>query len=63
MMKKIEYDINKRWEAGTPHHIKSEEVAKIIEKADTEGLWCFGGDGDNGEELMYYLDIYFEENE
>lgn len=59
----IEKDIGKRWELGIPHHPKSLEVSKIIRKADEEGYWRFGGDGDNGEEILYYLDIYFEEEE
>ena len=49
-----------RWEEGIDHHPESYEVAKIIHQYDTFGLYEFGGDGDNGEELLYYLDIYFE---
>lgn len=59
----VETDINKRWEQGLPHHEKSLEIKKIIRKADTDGHWDFGGDGDNGEELLYYLDIYFEQED
>ena len=59
----VETDIEKRWEQGLEHHYKSMEVAKIIKKADTDGMWSFGGDGDNGEELLYYLDIYFEQED
>ncbi len=61
----IETDINKRWEEGTPHHPKSEELVHAITELDFEyggDYFCFkvGGDGDNGEHLMYLLDIYFE---
>jgi hypothetical protein len=64
----IEYDINKRWEQGTPHHPKSEALFKRIEQIDFEFCdgyfdWQAGGDGDNGENLMYEMDIYFEEQD
>ncbi len=62
---KVETNIEKRWEQGLPHHPKSVEVAKSIAKIDYEhgdDYFCFkfGGDGDNGEHLMYLLDIHFE---
>jgi len=61
----IEWDINKRWENGTPHHPKSIKLFKSIETIDFELVgdyfrWKSGGDGDNGETLMYEMDIYFE---
>jgi hypothetical protein len=61
----VERDINKRWEQGMPHHPKSEALYKDIESLDWEygdDYFCFksGGDGDNGEHLMYLLDIIFE---
>ena len=61
----VERDLNKRWENGVAHHPKSEELYKAIEKIDFEiggdfFCWKSGGDGDNGEALMYELDIYFE---
>jgi hypothetical protein len=63
---KVEYDINKRWEKGTPHHPKSLKLMKRVNELDWEllkGSFDFktGGDGDSGETLMYLLDIYFEE--
>ena len=65
MGNKVETDINKRWENNIPHHPKSEELFKAIAKIDYElggdfFCWKSGGDGDNGEHLMYELDIYFE---
>ena len=62
----IEYDINKRWEKGDPHHPKSVDLFKRIAEIDSAlcgdyFCWKSGGDGDNGESLMYEMDIYFEE--
>lgn len=61
----VERDINKRWEKGTPHHYKSLEIYNAISTLDFKFggdffCWKSGGDGDNGEHLMYELDIYFE---
>lgn len=61
----VERDINKRWENGTGHHPKSEALFKALAKIDHETCgdyfcWKSGGDGDNGEALMYQMDIYFE---
>ena len=66
--KMVETDITKRWENGIPHHPKSEELVTRIIDADFEyggDFFCFkcGGDGDNGEHLMYLLDIIFEEDD
>lgn len=54
-----------RWDKGLDHHPKSEEIMKALEIIDTEffGMyfdWRTGGDGDNGESLMFELDVYFE---
>lgn len=65
----VEYDVNKRWENGTPqHHPKSVVLMKRVGDLDWEllqGHFDFktGGDGDNGETLMYLLDIFFEERD
>jgi len=64
----IEYDLAKRWEQGTEHHPKSINLYKRIEALDFKhggDSFCFksGGDGDNGEHLMYLMDIYFEEKD
>jgi hypothetical protein len=61
----INTDINDRWEKDVPHHPMSIELYKIlahidfVHGGDAFG-WKSGGDGDNGEHLMYELDIYFE---
>ena len=67
-IKYVEYNIGKRWETGVPHHPKSKALMKSIEDIDFKFggdyfCWKTGGDGDNGENLMYLLDIIFEEDE
>lgn len=62
-MKKIETDPEKRWELGLPHHPESNKIKKIIKQYDTNGEFEFGGDGDNGETLLYILDVYFEKRD
>jgi len=64
-MDKVERDINKRWESGVGHHPKSNELFKALSEIDFKFCgdyfgWNSGGDGDNGETLMYQMDIYFE---
>lgn len=54
-----------RWEAGTEHHPKAVRLAKFLEEHDFKDYgdsmaWSFGGDGDNGETLLYQLDAFFE---
>lgn len=61
----IERNINKRWENGIEHHPRSEEIYEALAYLDYNlgsDYFCFksGGDGDNGEHLMYLLDIFFE---
>ena len=58
-------NINDRFEQGIEHDPRSEEIFKGIVKIDYEECddyfcWKWGGDGDNGETLMYQLDEYFE---
>ena len=63
----IEEDIGKRWEQGTAHHEKSEELYDAIAEIDFKmgDTFCFksGGDGDNGEILMYLMDVFFEKQD
>lgn len=60
--------INERWEKGVPHDGRSRDIYNHIAKKDFEECgdsFCFksGGDGDNGEHLMYLLDDYFEKQD
>lgn len=57
-----------RWEQGVPHHPRSKEIYEAIAKADFEvggDYFAFksGGDGDNGEHLMYLLDHLIDSGE
>lgn len=59
--------IGYRWENGVAHEPRSIEIYKAIERLDLEegdDFFCFksGGDGDNGEHLMYLLDLFFEDS-
>lgn len=52
-------NIDERWEAGLSHGKLAEafyEVARKVKDAD----YKFGGDGDDGENIMYVLDILEE---
>lgn len=54
-----------RWSKGTAHHPKSIRLMKFLEKIDFNDYsdyfcWKVGGDGDNGETLMFQLDAFFE---
>ena len=65
---KVETNLNTRWENGIPHHPKSIATYKAITKNDSLYGGDFldlksGGDGDNGEHLMYLLDIMYETEE
>lgn len=56
--------LTQRWEDGIPHDPRSVELYKHIEKLDFDECndsLCLksGGDGDNGEHLMYLMDDYF----
>lgn len=55
----------KRWEEGIEHHPKSIRLMRFIAEHDFEDYgdyfqWNIGGDGDNGESLMYEMDAFFE---
>jgi hypothetical protein len=57
-------DVNTRWEKGIEHDPRSEEIVRWIADYDFKFCddyfdWKVGGDGDNGETLMYELDEYF----
>lgn len=53
-----------RMDAGMDHDPRSIDLFKFIERLDFEQCsdsFCFksGGDGDNGEILMFLMDCYF----
>jgi hypothetical protein len=57
-------DVDTRWEQGIDHDPRSEEIFSWIADYDFKFhddyfCWKVGGDGDNGEELLYELDEYF----
>jgi hypothetical protein len=59
--------IQERWEQGTPHDPRSINIYRAVADIDfreNNDFFCFksGGDGDNGEALMYLFDVYFERN-
>ena len=53
-----------RWENCVPHRKESEELYDFIAKLDFETgdelMLKSGGDGDNGETLMFLMDSYFD---
>jgi len=54
-----------RWEEGMDHHPMSTRIMKFLAEHDYQDYhdyfcWKCGGDGDNGEELMYEMDAFFE---
>lgn len=56
---------DKRWPEGIKHHPKSKRLFQFLMDYDFEQYqdcfcWKRGGDGDNGEILMYQLDAFFE---
>lgn len=59
-----EENIEKRWEEGVEHHPMSIALMEHIQRVDLDngGMldWKYGGDGDNGEALMYEMDSWFE---
>ena len=63
----MEKDIEKRWEAGAPHHKHSLALVRELKRYnDLNGSPVdlrTGGDGDPGEDLLYLLDMYYEEYE
>jgi hypothetical protein len=54
-----------RWEEGREHHPMSERLMEFLKEHDFRDYddcfcWKTGGDGDNGETLMYQMDAFFE---
>lgn len=64
MAKKKVNPVNELWENGVPHDPRSVAIYDSISKIDYEENgdefgFKSGGDGDNGETLMYLLDVHF----
>jgi len=60
----ITIPVDERWEKNIPHDSRSEEIYKWLEEYDFKHgsdffCWKSGGDGDNGEWLMFELDEFF----
>jgi hypothetical protein len=54
-----------RWQNGINHHPKSNQLVRDLAALDFEYFndyfcWKVGGDGDNGETLMYQMDLLME---
>jgi hypothetical protein len=54
-----------RWSEGIDHHPMSERLMNFLIEHDFVDYnyyfcWKMGGDGDNGETLMYQMDAFFE---
>ena len=54
-----------RWGTGIAHHPMSERLGKFLAEHDFHDYgdyfcWKVGGDGDNGETLMFEMDAFFE---
>lgn len=57
--------IEDRWSAGIPHERESIKLVQLIKQMDLrhfDDYFCLkiGGDGDNGETLMYIIDALIE---
>ena len=57
--------VKNRWEDGVPHHPTSERLMSFLAEHDFKDYsdhfcWKLGGDGDNGETLMFQMDAFFE---
>lgn len=54
-----------RWDEGVEHHPMSEKLVSFMadhDYNDYDDAMCIktGGDGDNGEHMMYLMDAFFE---
>lgn len=60
--------LDERFEQGIPHDDRSLELYQFIADLDFKECsdsFCFksGGDGDNGETLLYLMDCYFAQKD
>ena len=61
----IIWNCTKRWEDGIDHHPEAVSMFAMIEESDFAFTgdyfdWNSGGDGDNGETLMFALSVRLE---
>jgi hypothetical protein len=54
-----------RWSEGKKHHLMSLRLMEFLQEHDLNDYddyfdWKMGGDGDNGESLMFEMDAFFE---
>ena len=61
-------NIDVRWDNGIEHDSKSKLIFNFLQAYDRKFCdnyfdWKSGGDGDNGEFLMYQLDEFFKSNQ
>lgn len=56
-MPKKRMTIEERWENGVPHGALAEKFCELAHKLYPEVDYSFGGDGDDGETIMYVVDI------
>lgn len=61
-------EVNRRWRQGISHHPESIALFKKLADIDWKYgddyfCWKSGGDGDNGETLMFEMDIMFEQED
>ena len=57
--------VDRRWEDGVPHHPEAERMFAMLKESDWAFggdyfQWKHGGDGDNGETLMFSLSVLLE---
>lgn len=57
--------ITARWEDGVPHHPVAVAIYRLLERSDwilghDHFQWKAGGDGDNGEHLMFCLSEHID---
>jgi hypothetical protein len=62
---RIILEVESRWGNGIDHHKMSIRLMKFLQEIDyndNNDLFCWksGGDGDNGEDLMFEMDAFFE---
>lgn len=66
-VEKVVMDIAARWSEGMEHHPESIKLMEEMQEVDLANDLAFdlktGGDGDNGELLMFIMDIVFEQRE